>query len=1579
MPVNLERQPRTDLLDTLERARVARQTEAASEEESTQTAALAVGAKFPEVQPDTFDSVRTEVQATGRSSLVDDLLRRGETRNQEDLRQATEELITQPGVQPQEAQQILRAATTQATDTSLKEEFKLNVAQQSETPTKNREEIQNSYLDYLLFRRQHPEAIQRMIAESGINFNPDNALLDVTTSLALPGYGLALFGVLDEAIPGFAGGSDVVLAGSMVERFKESLLDMSIEEQKNVFRRIIKAVEKSEFYGRDNGAVKRDILVSLLSDLKPSNTEEILLNAVSILDLFALGEFVRIGGAAFKGVKGAAQLARKGELANTILNNLRVRKSPTSVSSQLDQADPERSRQLAEDALLGRPNPEDLGETPESLTQGHIVFQPGGLPPGNAPDLNDAVQTVLGYDGRADFFTSVEKSSLKDRLTQRAQAIKSVAPTVHLNKTQFEPIEGGLAARTYIGLAGGGFSSIKKARSVQKELRDEFNPDLVVRDGRTNEIKPLDEVPKEDRIGEYYLRFDEQLKYSADLSEAINAIRIDGTTGMIAKFLTKSSFLVDWAARAGSAAGSAKAAKKRILSEKLAPMNRLKTADRRLVEDVIDRGDQAGKWFSEDELLLEWGGRSNFRELYDGYLSFVDFQQTSWRLVNDGIREALDAANMKWITLPGLKRDQMSFEGDLLGEIVDTAPRDIQRVFDPSRNVVREITPEEVARLSETGRGFIKARRPYDVGGEEVEYILNTGTGVQIRKLPDQVIKNIPGRVPRLYDVSHIVKMRVKKIVNGRPVDGLIPVRMARNPSDAQRMADELELSDPAFDVTTIDTAKRKFVVRRADESREDIEYAERLSADYAEDSGQLWISERGIELDGIDGQRAVKPIQERLDAMLNKASSIGTLEPLIDKMRRNWELEFGEEFGDSFGRMPTFAKVQSRDPGRAFEGRRLRDAVAMRDYIRLLEGTDPGLLQRNIKNAAVYVSERLATPVAHSVRQKAQRAASGMIIAARDLDPINWAKQAAFLQFIVGNPIRQLALQAQQASVYLSEDFALKYFLRGDGVRDFTGILAGLSSRENPELFARVAGAWSNVLKSPTGGKMSVEEYTEFVDALRKSGLIANIDSHAFSAGMLTDKTFGGSGGFISNVGFDAFNGAIRAAKAVRKVGFDAGETINRVNAFLAARNRWINENPNLASQWAKGDNLGKIAGRAEQVAFEMTREGTLAFQKGLLGLIFQFASHNTKAMQSLIPNTRILGLGKLSNKAFTNKQKRTLALTQLGIYGVEGFGLMEIYEQLKGLSETDLPDEVDTAIGQGLFGSLVKAIVQGATEEPFDVDVTGNIAPFSGVSDVPLFRVMADAQSLGIFDFSNIPAGSTAADVKDRIETIGFLVGKVDFEEAGLEDSSKSLLVLDQIASLLPIYNKGMKARAELAINKILTETGDERVHASAAEILAKEVFGLQPTAQRQAFELKREFKGQQRGGFASDPLNQDLRDHAQRIYDMTKRMLTRTGDAEVDTVELNRVLRSVAQADKVILDDFDYRLVHQQFIPQIMYSDLRRGTDDAEIIRMIESTLKSGGIQTHDALLNRAGQSDLLEREHPQIAKFLREIGE
>ena len=1507
--------------------------------------------------PSMFDTVSSEL-AVGEERTVSAL----ESSIREQKQVEAEELATfvAAGEGPT-SQKIkeLQAIALEAERVNLSEEFDNAMVQSARATGQKAQEQQAKKALSTTVRERNAEYFRKLGPEI-LSFQrtlPAQKIVDTAAAVMLPGYALNLSEVLKKSNPAIDFGGGEVLAGTMLDDYISALDSMPEDESRETLRELVIAIEENKFFGVENGYLKFDLFQTVLDSLDSQEVPEALYNILGILDLVPAIELVRLG---YLGNKAAAGLEQQANIAQkTVLSG---EKTPGSVSERLDELAPEDSYEVHKEILEtgNEQAANNLGTDLGELGNVHLAPRPIGASINAAPDILDSLERKLHFRGVNSAFTPEEKALTMNRVNENKAKMIAVMPDIHLNKSSVEEVAGGYEMTALISPSYRGFASLSDALNHAKTIRDDLYSGMKVKveDSRTGMIEDLDDVPAEFREKGYYLELKQRENFYVTDALPINPVLKDGLTGNWAKWATKSaSFIKPWVY--GGDVADQYAAKQKALNRLLEPLSSLRGKNQNKVLALIDEGDVAEKWFTRDELLERWQGDPAMNKLIRGYESFLAFHREARQLLNDAAYNQAIAQDLKHVNFPKMR--PLMGEQDRLGKAIPEPPEGHNLVFDPTRSTLRNLSDTEMQAISEAG-GFIELTGRIGEKGQYTRYAIND-TSVRINELPHQILRDTPGYVTRTYDVNYFLVKGVRGVdSDGTPYTSHVKLNMARDRGTAEEMRDSLNDAE----LYRLDDPEAYQVVDARELDPQGI-YQDRASLEYFEEWGELFFSSRGQEMMGIDGQRMVQPISDRLAAFRDAASRSGTLDFVVQKFINNWEKMFGPQFGDK-GRINLFGDLPEAKPATS-ENKRLRaHAIAARNHIKMLMGVDDSKLTQSINRAAVWVADRLATPSTTRATDRLRNRSAEFVVNLRDSNVVNWPKQAAFLQWIVANPARQLMLQAQQASVYLSDKGAMKYFASGKGVQDYFALMTGLASRDTAT-WGKVSNAWAKQLG------MSVDEYTEFVDAVRVTGLMDNVDSHAFTAVMSVDRTMGGGEGFAAfrhNSG-ETFKSV---ARVLRSMGFDAGEKAQLLTAFLVKKNRWQLENPKIADQWAKGGNLTEIAAGARQISFGMNQADILQFQKGALGTIFQFMSHNTKAAQVLIPQG-VPGLGRLSNKGFSNRQRAALLATQFGMYGTGAFGLYSAYDSLKAdLGEP--PEEVDQLIKEGLFGSVMQMLFSVADNPDMDVntrlDASGRIAPFSGIAGTPASRLI-ETQLLTDISLSDIPGYSTASSVAKAVRTVGYLTGVgiaelVDIDEAtGLpRDENTQAAVLKTLAALVPSYNNIMKAKAQFAVERFITGSGNLGVQATAGEILANAAFGFQPTRRREVEGTLRTLRGIS-GDKEQEAYAQGLRDHGKMIYQTAVQILQRSDKEPVATMdELEQTIQNFAVVDKVLLDDFDYEYIYKEYIPELIYSSPVDAEDatlqdqqEWELIDLLQKMVDKGTLENTDTILDKVKNFD------------------
>jgi hypothetical protein len=520
--------------------------------------------------------------------------------------------------------------------------------------------------------------------------------------------------------------------------------------------------------------------------------------------------------------------------------------------------------------------------------------------------------------------------------------------------------------------------------------------------------------------------------------------------------------------------------------------------------------------------------------------------------------------------------------------------------------------------------------------------------------------------------------------------------------------------------------------------------------------------------------------------------------------------------------------------------------------------------------------------------------------------------------------------------SVYLGIDYGFKYFMSGRGVSDYAGLIHGTLWR-NTERWKQMRAAGAKVMG------VDEKEYERFVDAYQKTGLPASIDSHVYAMLSNVDRNLGTTNAFQKPV--DYFN---RFRKVARQMGFDAGEQFQIMGAFLAARNKWMKTNPKIADQWDSIDNLQTIGGMAREISFNMNKTGALQFQRGFLGMMFQFMSHATKSTQVLIPQNAFgKHVGKLANKAFSDKEKARIAAIQLLTYGTGGFGANKMLESFLAENEIEAPPDFMMMAQEGIAGTLANAVLRAAVDSEgelqTDLELTSTMAPFSGIGGRQQIIGMGNPIGMlidGLFmsDKSALefigPAYALGKKVGDGAKFAGAVIGMGMDTELTPE---QTIVVLDEtFRTFFPIYNNFIRGRAEAAYDYTISNLGNRGVEVTDGETWARKYLGANTRRQRQVSEELIHVRGLL-GNPQEEKITSALDETAKQYYKFAKRQVELVGDGKADMLETMDILIKHGEAMKHVLAPDEHRYLFNAVRREI-YNDTNKDGTEAQLVELL-----------------------------------------
>ena len=1156
------------------------------------------------------------------------------------------------------------------------------------------------------------------------------------------------------------------------------------------------------------------------------------------------------------------------------------------------------------------------------------------------------------------------------------------------------------------------FSFANKKQQVEIYMRDLATNEFVPMN-KTQFASPYDKMHG---IGEFrvVLRLEEEYNSSHALAEEI--VRPGKVSGLLTRWFDKSAWMKDWANLATNQAFERMSGRLKELRMILKPLSQMSISTQRKVHHLLDTGDQEAKWHSLDDIKNIFGQDPDFDNIVKGYLAVRKHQDKVYSLINWATRNKLVGKGYKELSRPkdlpsdildgGLavaRRVSSTELNDIINPITirqfdNESNPSVARIYDIDEDRFRTITRDDVVRLNDGESEVYKSLRPLRQKGDrdEIDYIIRKTqeSNAKVAELPEFVLHHRDGYISRMYDAGYLVTVSYRTRKNGiTEVVKQKVVGLENNKRSAQLLRNEIIERQVSKDFSelmargplngedfnnpdVINAYKEQFRNRAAADininySHEfnlspDGKYYDPTSLDYVMDTGQLYTSPRNpVELTGSieelvtsngtirTPRRLVSTVQEAIETAQLHAAKAGTLDLTLEKLVENWKKSYGEMFKSVTGGEFPWARNKLSQPERMSieDKQKFDNAVAMAEYIKNIAGLNEPRIKVATRTMMIRMAEGLleGTP-----RHWKTRVAEGLF-KNRNLNIIDKAKATAFFQLITMRPLRQAILQANQASLYLNRGDYGKYFMKGDGAKEFAGIWMGMLAKSLGNFDTqgkRIADALG----------YDFDEFAKTIDAYVLTGLPASIESHMFVAHSTLDRNLQRFVGDLSksklaeSAEYAKHYGNV-AHKWIRRMGFDLGEQTQLLGAFLAEKHAWQVANPTKAAKWMDADALTEIAGKARSLSGNMNEAGTLQFQRGLLGLASQFMSHATKMMQLLAPRKafgyEIPGLSKIASEAISDSEKYRMMLTQLFMYGSSGLGLTTGYEKFRDdfMSEfgVEVPQDVSMIVEEGLFGSILNMGIRLARgEEPFS---TGVRQP--GTTDFEISKSLAPVAAAPFWTNNN-PFGVVFGYLLDTkpeawqllgpgfevfkrmvgtVPTLAHILGDASYLDTG--DRMKAALI--QAASGLVLEaDNWQRVRYQMAVGRYLSRSGNKGVSAEELEVLTNAAFGVRSRLSREVTEFNLAVEGVY-GGYFKEPdvSNSQISKMAKKDFEHVRRVFELLNVGDVEKEEMERSFQHMAEFSHIVLDERE-RALYQQGLWKSYREWVKKDTPENQLIK-------------------------------------------
>ena len=370
-------------------------------------------------------------------------------------------------------------------------------------------------------------------------------------------------------------------------------------------------------------------------------------------------------------------------------------------------------------------------------------------------------------------------------------------------------------------------------------------------------------------------------------------------------------------------------------------------------------------------------------------------------------------------------------------------------------------------------------------------------------------------------------------------------------------------------------------------------------------------------------------------------------------------------------------------------------------------------------------------------------------------------------------------------------------------------------------------------------GQILSKEDHALIIKAMEDSGY-GIIGEHYFAKGLFSAKPAS-----LSNTLLDSSLG--RNVKKFNdfysQIGFEAGEYLNRLGMWHAARALWVDNNP--GKNWRSKKALAEITYDANQLAGSMIKENAYGFQKiPLVSLITQFGAFSMKASESI---------WNKGATPFTPTQRAYLAGYNLAVFGVRGGLIYGIGDAiLDWLNANDMSEIADTLDNKGLaylgVNRLLDVVNPSYNEEgrliKSSADIPAVYSPF-GVEAWGVYGQMIKvAQKIADMEVDNYSAAPSLKLI-ERFQDTGALIGAM-FNDPNMTISER---LYESMILALRLTSGGNRAFEYFMYNKAnekLNKMGQSAGYPSSMNDRILGLFSIPSAKVKQEFDGRKAVKG-------------------------------------------------------------------------------------------------------------------------------------
>jgi len=1356
-----------------------------------------------------FVSIKSELQITGKSQILQDIRDRDVSYRKEALVSSMKDILLDAELTPEERASDLKAATELAGDDAARPVWKMfqdEIALNYDETDPELADIQKNRWSDL----DEIHNVQEIIEEVKLG------IID-TKSGSFEGSVVDLMGDLTEDVVPFRYATTVQELYTHMMGEEPSWLMSKLAPGENMhalkeaFQAIPTAQGKVEWATKmaaflkthpglikDNNGFESFILINSLLDSKfdpgeDFDVDRLADNIVGILDA------TMVGGALARGVK-----------------------NPLSALGIINRGNPELASKI-QAAVIKSEDPEALKAL--NLTREQAIKD--GHFPGTNPKLldgapSDVVEAITEID---EDLAGIVKSYLTDNPTQ-ARRLKEIAEEygqgkIRINDTTITmTTDTEAVVKVVVGRTrNSGYVSEKGARAAAK-LRGLDDSTLVImeRNPSTGKIKEIKESTGES--GEFFYQFSkvEEVPAETPFVDLLDVKTFGGTKTR--NFLDIFSMFKKEDALKLSGIEDLKHGVLAQVHLAGKHFDSLGVKGKEKVLGYLSKGSKEGRTYSFEELVAgndgslkltnqEYVAYSNLRAISDLVYHTENSRLTGW-LKNNNYHHLVGTDN---VTRYGIKGEASDLKG-------------VTAVIDAKTGKPIELTTA-MKESVQSGEGEVfKLRSKEGKGTERYEYVLVTKENAnRVKPIPNQSLPYIDGYTYRKYtDNFFIERIDPRVTVNGgsraSKLDQTSVVGSAEKQSDAMALMSRIRSEALSLEEIEAGVTLR---VRLGREVIGDMGDGEAIFQ-FAGMNGLLHKGSRGPLLNKLEGANGgLLPVVDSIQSSMNKAAANLSIKPMVEKLEKDFVALFGEKLGfiprGSDGSFHFPLDKKQFNPGVTVEELKVhKKMLASWEYIHFL-GRFEDPVTKNWRASLLTFGNWMDQKGWHNsfLTKTLEKASKN--------DPLDVLKGATFTGFLALNPIRQLFVQLSQHSMLAALDPA--YIASGRLYKDTAAMMYGAGVRHNKKLW----DAQKSGLARARG--LSVKAYTKEVDDWMNSGLPSGIDSHSFLAGITLNSTEIAGRTDVGKALAVVSNTLKAPVRFSRKAGFNFGEALNLAMSWHVGRRR--------LEQGGKAFTGVDVANEARALSFGMNRAGEFAYQRGYLKLTTQFFSMQHKAML-IVMNAG--SRGKFGNRFFTKEEAFRMAALQTLMFGFEGLGVygiaswaMSQYEEMTGEEmDTDVREALISGVGTHALNNLLNATSDNLENTRLNF---GSFAVLSG--STMLGETVADmlfkTNESGIQSFMGA-SGAFIVRASDSLKMAYEILQYPDPETGDAENVMKAIKAAGMMASGLNQYYKGALAARE---GFFRDKHGNPTVRATAAEGYGKMLFGLGTFNESEYYRLK------------------------------------------------------------------------------------------------------------------------------------------